>query len=287
MVIVGDGDAGRSCDAASSSRRPRCSRYRRHCRPLRIRWLGWALRVGRSHSTVVVALPSMNTEQHGLRTRKGFAEAYDRHARSILVFLVRRTCDPDTAMDLTAETFAQAFTSRRRFRGTTDEDAAAWLFAIARNVLSRYVRRGSAERRALRRLGVEVPPWEPQDLARVVELAGLDDLRGAVAREMGALPEAHREALQLARRRAVALRRHRPTAGDQRAGGARSRVARPASDRARAGPERRRFERGSHDPAPHTDRDRGPGRARPPLRCRGGASSPDGGCVRGVGRPSR
>ena len=152
---------------------------------------------GRSHSTVVVALPSMNTEQHGLRTREGFAEAYDRHARSILVFLVRRMCDPDTAMDLTAETFAQAFTSRRRFRGTTDEDAAAWLFAIARNVLSRYVRRGSAERRALRRLGVEVPPLEPEDLARVVELAGLDDLRGAVAREMGALPEAHREALQL------------------------------------------------------------------------------------------
>ncbi len=139
----------------------------------------------------------MSTEQHELRTREGFAEAYDRHARSILIFLARRTCDPETAMDLTAETFAQAFASRRRFRGTTDEDAAAWLFAIARNVLSRYVRRGSAERRALTRLGVEVPLLEPEDLARVVELAGLDDLRGAVAREMGLLSEEHREALQL------------------------------------------------------------------------------------------
>ena len=135
--------------------------------------------------------------QHALRTREGFAEAYRLHARSILVFLARRTCDPETAMDLTAETFAQAFASRRRFRGSTDEDAAAWLFSIARNVLSRYVRRGMAERRALTRLGVEVPPLEAEDLARVVELAGLDDLRGAVARELGTLSEAHQEALQL------------------------------------------------------------------------------------------
>ena len=139
----------------------------------------------------------MRPQQHALRTRAGFAEAYDRHARSILIFLARRTCDPETALDLTAETFAQAFASRRRFRGTTDEEAAAWFFAIARNVLSRYVRRGTAERRALTRLGVEVPSLEPEDLARVVELAGLDDLRGAVSRELDALSDEHREALQL------------------------------------------------------------------------------------------
>jgi RNA polymerase sigma-70 factor (ECF subfamily) len=139
----------------------------------------------------------MRPQQHALATREGFAEAYDRHARSILIFLARRTCDPETAMDLAAETFAQAFASRRRFRGRTDEDAAAWFFAIARNVLSRYVRRGTAERRALTRLGVEVPSLEPEDLARVVELAGLDDLRGAVARELGALTDEHRAALQL------------------------------------------------------------------------------------------
>ena len=139
----------------------------------------------------------MRTKQQPLATRDGFAQAYDRHARSILFFLARRTCDPETAMDLAAETFAQAFESRRRFRGKTDEDAAAWLFAIARNVLSRYVRRGTAERRALTRLGLEVPSLEPEDLGRVVELAGLDELRGAVARELGALTHEHREALQL------------------------------------------------------------------------------------------
>jgi len=86
---------------------------------------------------------------------------------------------------------------RRRFRGKTEGDAAAWLFGIARHVLSRYMRRGKAEQRALTRLGVQVPSLEHEDLIRIVELANLDELRGAIACELGALPEAHREALRL------------------------------------------------------------------------------------------
>lgn len=139
----------------------------------------------------------MKPKRHALRTPEGFSETYRLHARSILVFLARRTYDPETALDLTAETFAQAFADRRRFRGATDEDAAAWLFGIARHVLARYQRRGMAERRALTRLGLEVPSLEPDDLVRVVELAGLDDLRGAVARELGGLTDEHREVLRL------------------------------------------------------------------------------------------
>jgi len=144
-----------------------------------------------------MALRSMTNDKHELRTSAGFASAYDAHARSILIFLARRTYDPETALDLTAETFAQAFEARRRFRGSTEEDAAAWLFGIARHILSRYLRRGKAERRALTRLGVEVPSLEPDDLVRIVELAGLDRLRGAVSCHLDALPEAHREALRL------------------------------------------------------------------------------------------
>ena len=144
-----------------------------------------------------MALPNVTNDKHALRTPAGFDAAYRAHARSILIFLARRTYDPEIALDLTAETFAQAFESRLRFRGRTDEELAAWLFGIARNVLSRYVRRGKAEQRALTRLGVEVPSLEPDDLVRIVELAGLDDLRGAVARELGALSDEHREALRL------------------------------------------------------------------------------------------
>ena len=127
----------------------------------------------------------------------GFAAAYRAHSRAILVFLTRRTFDPETALDLTAETFAQAYASRRRFRGRTDEELRAWLFGIARHVLARFVRRGVVERRALARLGIEVPPMEEDDLARVTELAGLADLRATVLRSYDDLHPDQRDAVRL------------------------------------------------------------------------------------------
>lgn len=64
-------------------------------------------------------------------------------------------------------------------------------------MLGRSLRREQAERRALQRLGVEVPALEPDEVVRVAELAGLGELRGAVARELRGLPEDQREALRL------------------------------------------------------------------------------------------
>jgi RNA polymerase sigma-70 factor (ECF subfamily) len=45
-----------------------------------------------------------------------FRELYERHAVQIHGLHLRRTRDADAAHDLTAETFAQAWLSRRRFR---------------------------------------------------------------------------------------------------------------------------------------------------------------------------
>jgi len=126
-----------------------------------------------------------------------FAEAYQKHSRSILLFLTRQTYDPETALDLTAETFAQAFAGRKRFRGSTDDELAAWLFAIARNLLARFLRRGVVERRALSRMAIEVPTVEPAEITRILELSGLAEIRTAVARELRTLSEEQREALQL------------------------------------------------------------------------------------------
>jgi len=72
----------------------------------------------RSQWITLMALRSMTNDKHELRTSAGFASAYDTHARSILIFLARRTYDPETALDLTAETFAQAFEARRRTEPT-------------------------------------------------------------------------------------------------------------------------------------------------------------------------
>ena len=46
-----------------------------------------------------------------------FAAFYDAYAERILLFLVRRVLDVDTAFDLLSETFATALERRHQFRG--------------------------------------------------------------------------------------------------------------------------------------------------------------------------
>jgi RNA polymerase sigma factor (sigma-70 family) len=126
-----------------------------------------------------------------------FVDFYEAHARNVLVFFARRTFDVEAARDLTAETFAQAFEHRRRFRGRTDAEAAGWLYAIARHLLARYARRGAVSRRAVERLGIEVPAVTEDDLERIVDLAGLSRLREQVAAAFAELPLDQHEALRL------------------------------------------------------------------------------------------
>ena len=115
----------------------------------------------------------------------------------MLVFFTRRTFDVEVARDLTAETFAIAFEQRTRFRGSADAEAAGWLFGIARHQLSRYARRGAVERRAVQRLGIRVPEIAQHDYQRIVELAGLADMRDRVAAAVSDLPDDQGAALRL------------------------------------------------------------------------------------------
>src|SRR6478752_6466192 len=91
--------------------------------------------------------------------------------------LHRARSDPAAAHDLTAETFAEAWTARTRFRDDRDGSAAPWLFAIARHVLAASVRRGRLERRACERLGLlqqlDRPPAAAQPDERWLD--GLDE----------------------------------------------------------------------------------------------------------------
>jgi len=135
--------------------------------------------------------------RRSIRDPEAFARVYDAHATGVLAFVARRTFDVEVARDLTAETFAQAFRSRWRFRGTTDAEAAAWLYAIARHLLSRYVRDGIVERKATERLGIAVPDLGERDYERVVQLAGLADVRTIVADAFEQLGPDQREAVRL------------------------------------------------------------------------------------------
>jgi len=89
------------------------------------------------------------------RTDAGaFRELYDRYAGKVHRYHLRRTRDSHAAHDLTAETFAQAWISRGRYRDEANGSAGPWLFAIARHVLAQSVRRRRLERAACERLGV-------------------------------------------------------------------------------------------------------------------------------------
>src|SRR3954452_1450041 len=124
-----------------------------------------------------------------------FAEFYDAYAERVLLFLVRRVLDVDTAFDLLSETFAKALEHRHQFRGRTTEEEQGWLFSIARSELSHFWRDGRVERTALARLGVPVPGLTDPEIERIEQLAGISSLTAQLADAMAALPEEQRRAV--------------------------------------------------------------------------------------------
>ncbi len=126
-----------------------------------------------------------------------FVPFYRQEAEAVLMFLTRRTLDPEVSLDLTAETFAQAWRAWPRVRSDSSEEMRAWLFTIARRQLGHYLRHGYAQRRAIARLGIRVPSVHEDDLAAIESAAGLGDLRRDLAVELGRLSGEQREALQL------------------------------------------------------------------------------------------
>jgi RNA polymerase sigma factor (sigma-70 family) len=100
-----------------------------------------------------------------------FAEFYRRHARRLAGWLMRATGDAEAAADLTAETFAAALAARRRYR--PDKAApATWLYGIAAHKLADWRRRGYAEDRVRRRLGIEPIPLTEDDVRELEYLGG-------------------------------------------------------------------------------------------------------------------
>src|SRR3954452_18908470 len=125
------------------------------------------------------------------------SDLYRAHARDLLVYFTRRVYDPEVALDLVAETFAAAFSVRDQFRGQERDQALAWIYGIAHHQLGRYFRKGAVERRALAKLGVEVPAMSDVEYERVIELTGLEQLRGHVRDALEQLPLDQRRAVEL------------------------------------------------------------------------------------------
>lgn len=128
---------------------------------------------------------------------EAFASYYDAHRAVLLRYFIGQTRDLQVAHDLTAESFAKAFEKRRTFRGGDDAQAAAWLWAIARNELSGYLRTRRVELRAIERLGLErqqQPEEAPIELARI---AGIQVARERIHEAVALLPADQRAAIEL------------------------------------------------------------------------------------------
>jgi len=125
-----------------------------------------------------------------------FVELYRRHAEDLLRYFARRTLDPEAAAELTAETFAEAFASRRNYRDT-GVNGVAWVYGIARHQLSRFYRTGSIEARARKNLGMPVRDLPAEDYERIEELVDLAPIREALLEALATLGDEQRDALQL------------------------------------------------------------------------------------------
>jgi len=66
-------------------------------------------------------------------------QAFSAHSGRVYNFVRRMVGSPETARDLSQETFLRAFQTAARYRG--DASVESWLLGIARNVVREWIRR--------------------------------------------------------------------------------------------------------------------------------------------------
>ncbi len=146
-------------------------------------------------------MTSRNTDAQLLKAAKqdpeAFREFYDRYAVWISSWFMRHTGSEPASLDLTAETFAQAWHASRRFRDLADGNGAPWLFGIARNLLRQYHKHNRIESAARERLGLQPSHAECEDYERVDDRSEAGALAPLLRRAVRALPADQRRALEL------------------------------------------------------------------------------------------
>jgi RNA polymerase sigma-70 factor, ECF subfamily len=128
---------------------------------------------------------------------EAFRELYERYAAWMRAWFLRHTSSDSAALDLTAETFAQAWNASRRFRDEAGGSAAPWLFGIARNLLRQYHKHNRIESAARERMGLPAMAAECEDYERVDERSEIGALTPLLRRAVRALPAEQRRALEL------------------------------------------------------------------------------------------
>lgn len=121
---------------------------------------------------------------------QAFAVFYRRHVRGVLAFFRRQVAAPEVALDLTAETFAAALEGAERYE-PRPEPARGWLYGIAWNKLHEAKRRGRAEDRVRRALGMAPIVLSDEGIERIEALTG-----GRAFELLQSLPQDQRDAVR-------------------------------------------------------------------------------------------
>ena len=124
-----------------------------------------------------------------------FGELYRRHAIAVHAFLRNRAPDR-VAGELTAETFAQAALSLKRFRDEMEGSGLPWLYGIARNLLRTYHERERIESKARQRLGLPARDYE-LEVHEANARVDAERLAPELSAALDTLPRAQRHALEL------------------------------------------------------------------------------------------
>ncbi|WP_081240885.1 RNA polymerase sigma factor [Streptomyces viridosporus] len=124
-----------------------------------------------------------------------FEEFYRRHVDAVMRFVARRVDDPHTAADLTAEIFLAVLDSAHSYRPGLGSETA-WLYGIARNVVSSERRRVAREaERDLRISGRRL--LEADDIIRIEDRLDAESPGRRVLAALERLPEGERALMEL------------------------------------------------------------------------------------------
>jgi len=155
---------------------------------------------GGCHQLVVVdsltAAPLLpRRDVSGANPPADFERLYRSEVASVAAFFARRSRDPETVADLTAETFLEALRSFASF-DPKKGGRRPWVFAIARRVYAKYCEQSARQQTAARREGGRrvLDDEVIEDLAARIDAgrSGRDLLD-----RLAELSEADREALEL------------------------------------------------------------------------------------------
>ena len=130
-----------------------------------------------------------------LAAPEAFGALFDRHARTLFRYLVRRI-GPDEADSLLGEVFRIAFEKRSTY-DLDRENARPWLYGIATNLVAKHHRNEARRIRASARLVAQRRPEEEGGEDRVAAAIDAADLWPRVAEAVMGLPEGERDALLL------------------------------------------------------------------------------------------